>query len=106
MDKHRLVESRGERWTRAEDYVTAMARKRSARRNRASSDAKQPDAPRTLAGTVPFLVLIMLLGVLAAAVMVLAFPGNQPEHKPTPTAAHQLGTADRGWFQEAQKQFR
>jgi hypothetical protein len=38
--------------------------------------------------------------------MVLAFPGSQPEHKPKPPDKHELGTANRGWFQEAQKQFR
>ena len=48
----------------------------------------------------------MLLGIVAVAVMVLAFPGSQPQHKPDPPATHELGTADRGWFEEARKQFR
>jgi hypothetical protein len=55
---------------------------------------------------VPFLVMIILLGILVVAIMVLAFPGSQPQHKPKPPDRHELGTATRGWFQEAQKQFR
>jgi hypothetical protein len=106
VDNGRLAESRGPRWTRADDYVAAMARKRSARRGRASKQAAEPEAPRSLLGTMPFLVLIALLGVMAVAIMVLAFPGSQPEHKPTPPGSHEIGTAGRGWFQEAQKQFR
>lgn len=106
MDKQRLAESRGPRWTRADDYVAAMARKRSARRERADKDRGDADPPRSVLGALPFLILIMLLGVLAVAIMVVAFPGSQPQHKPTPPGAHELGTANRGWFQEAQKQFR
>jgi hypothetical protein len=102
MDEQWLAESRGPRWTRADDYVTALARKRTARRSRAEPSQSRADAPRIM----PFLVLIMLLGVHAVAIMVLAFPGSQPEHKPKPPDKHELGTANRGWFQEAQKQFR
>jgi hypothetical protein len=102
MDEQWLAESRGPRWTRADDYVTALARKRTARRGRADKSRASPDAPTIL----PFLALVMLLGVLVVAIMVLAFPGSQPQHKPKPPDQHELGTANRGWFQEAQKQFR
>jgi hypothetical protein len=106
VDKQWLVESHGARWTRVDDYIEAMARKRGARRERENFRPRHPDAPRSVLGTLPFLALITLLGVLAVAIMILAFPGNQPQHKPTPPAQHEFGTADRGWFQEAQKQFR
>lgn len=104
MDKQRLAESHGARWTRADDYIEALARKRTARRNR-EAKVPTPVAPPSLLATLPFLALIVLLGVLAVAIMVLAFPGNQPEHTSAPAAQHELGTADRGWFQEARKQF-
>jgi hypothetical protein len=56
-----------------------------------------------LLSTIPFLLLFALLGVLAIAIMVIAYPGNQPVQKPKPTAKEQ-GVAQRGWFQEAQKE--
>jgi tetrahydromethanopterin S-methyltransferase subunit F len=102
MDEQWLAESRRPQWTRADDYVAAMARKRSARRGRSERLQTGRDAPRI----VPFLVMIILLGILVVAIMVLAFPGSQPQHKPKPPDRHELGTATRGWFQEAQKQFR
>jgi len=105
VDKQRLAESHGARWTRADDYVAALARKRSARRGR-SARLGEADPPRSLLGAVPFLALIVLLGVLAAAIMVLAFPGSQPQHQSGRPDTHELGVANRGWFQEAQRQFR
>ena len=55
--------------------------------------------------TVPFLVLISLLGVLAVAIMILAFPRVQPQQGERPLQAKEQGVANRGWFQEAQKDF-
>jgi hypothetical protein len=105
VDEQRLTESRGPRWTRADDYVTAMARKRTARRNRAAAGSGEPDTPRSPFGPWPFLILIVLLGVLGVAIMILAFPGSQPQHQPTPPGKQELGVANRGWFQEAQRDF-
>lgn len=105
VDKQRLAESHGARWTRADDYVAALARKRSARRGR-SARVGEADPPRSLLGALPFLALIMLLGVLAVAIMVLAFPGTQPQHRSGRPDSHEIGVANRGWFQEAQRQFR
>jgi hypothetical protein len=106
VDEQRLTESRGPRWTRADDYVTAMARKRTARRNRASKGDREWHAERPPVHVWPFMILVVLLGVVGVAIMVLAFPGSQPQHKPPTPAQHELGTADRGWFQQAQKEFR
>jgi len=106
VDKQRLAESRGPRWTRAEDYVAALARRRSARHNRGEIGPGSPDALRSVSSTLPFLSLLVLLGILAVSIMVVAFPGNQPRHQPNPPDSHELGTANRGWFQEARKQFR
>jgi len=86
--------------------VAALARKRASRCRRVPKHGSEPEARRSALGIVPFLVLITLLGVLAVAIMVLAFPGSQPQRKPTPPDRRELGVANRGWFQEAQKQFR
>jgi hypothetical protein len=48
--------------------------------------------------------LIGLLAILAVAIMIVAFPGNQPLPKPKPSAQQEKGVAQRGWFQEAQRE--
>jgi len=105
MKRLGLTESHADKWTRADDYVEAMARKRSFRRGRRQSDRTQPEAPRMLLSTLPFLALLALLGVLAVAIMVLAFPGAQPQQKPQQVAQKEQGVASKGWFQEAQRDF-
>lgn len=105
-DKPRLFDAApDDAWTRPETYIGAMARKRRFRRSKAAGRRTQPERPRLLLSTVPFLALFALLAVLAAAIMVMAFPGSQPLPQPHQSAAKERGVADRGWFQEAQKQF-
>ena len=99
------VDTPARSWTRPDAYIGAMARKRSFRRAQGEKRRTQPEAPRVLLSTLPFLALLGLLGILAVAIMVVAFPGNQPQHKPQEAAAKEQGRAERGWFQEAQKQF-
>lgn len=91
-------------WTRVEDYLGAMARRRTERRRRELKPRTQPEAPRLLLSTLPFLVLIAAMAVLAVGIMIIAFPGAQPQPRPRP-AGRQQGVAPKGWFQEAQKQF-
>jgi hypothetical protein len=91
-------------WTGPDAYISAMARKRGYRRARGEKRRTQPESPRMLLSTAPFLVLMVLLGVLAVAIMVIAFPGNQPQPKPHQVAAKEQGRAERGWFQEAEKE--
>lgn len=91
-------------WTRPDTYVVSIARQRSLRRARGEKPRTQPESPRLLLSTVPFLLVIGLLAVLAVGIMILAFPGNQPQPKPKPPAVKEQGTAQRGWFQEAQKE--
>lgn len=106
MKRDGVAESAAGRWTRAEDYVDALARKRNARRRRNPERARtESDAPRLLLSTVPFLALIAFLGVLAVLIMIAAFPGSQPEPRPPQAAEKELGTAPKGWFQKAQKDF-
>jgi hypothetical protein len=84
-----------EAWTRPDAYIGALARRRSFRRARDDRKRTQPETPRMLLSTVP------LLGV---AIMVIAFPGSQPQPEPREVAAKQQGVAQRGWFEEAQKE--
>lgn len=104
--KAKIVEPvRPEPWTRPDDYLGAMARKRSFRRAREPKMRTQPERPRLLLSTVPFLALLSLLAVLAVAIMVVAFPGNQPQiREPSPPAKEQ-GVAQRGWLQKAEREF-
>ena len=89
-------------WTTPRAYIEALARKRSFRRSRQDKPRTQPEAPRMLLSTVPFLALLALLAILVVAIAVMAFPGSQPQPKKH-VAAHEQGVAERGWFQEAQK---
>ena len=108
MKRHGLTESPANRWTRAEDYLDALGRELSSRRRRtaaARSPRTQPEAPRMLLSTVPFISLIAMLGVLAVAIMVLAVPVSHPQAKPPQMAEKELGVAERGWLDEARKDF-
>jgi hypothetical protein len=91
-------------WTRAEDYIGAMARKRTFRRARRERPRTEPERPALLLSTLPFLALMGLLAVLAVAIMVVAFPGSHQQHKPQQVAQREQGVAQRGWLQEAQKE--
>ena len=92
-------------WTKPDIYIAAMARKRGYRRSRGERTRTQPEFPRLLLSTLPFVALFGLLAILAVAIAIVAFPGNQPAPKPKQPVAHEQGVAERGWFQEAQKQF-
>ena len=104
-EKQKLAPSAPDRvWTRAEDYISAKALTRRLRRARRDALRTEPERPRLLLSTLPFLALIALLAVLAIAIMIVAFPGNQPIPKPKPPAQKELGVAERGWFEEAKKE--
>jgi hypothetical protein len=105
MKRQGVTESPAGRWTRPEDYLGAMARKRSFRRGRRAAERTEPELPRLFLSTVPFLALLGLLAVLAIAIMVAAFPGSQPLVKAPQPAPTQQGVAPKGWFQEAQREF-
>lgn len=93
-------------WTRVEDYFETLARRRTARRARESKLRTQPETPRFSLSTLPFLILFGGLAVLAAGIVVSAWQGLQPHKKPEAAARHEQGVAPKGWFQEAQKEFR
>src|SRR5436190_14357719 len=95
----------GASWTRPDAYVGALARKRSYRRAREDKPRTQPVSPQPWLSTVPFAVVLAALAVIAVAIMIVAFPGNQAQPKARKAIAHERGIAPRGWLQEAQKQF-
>ena len=103
-NKGELAPPEPRRWTRADDYLGVFARRRTERRKREAGPRTQPESPRLLLSTIPFLALIAALAILAVAIMVIAWPGNQPQpvQRPVP---RQQGVAAKGWFQEAQKDF-
>jgi hypothetical protein len=102
--KEKLAKSGEGAWTRAEDYLGALARKRSFRRAHQSPERTQPEAPRMMLSTLPFLALLVLMAVLSIGIIIIAYPGNQPRPRPKEVAARERGVANRGWFQEAQKE--
>ncbi|WP_196233187.1 hypothetical protein [Sphingomonas segetis] len=105
MKREGVTESPAGKWTRPEDYLRAMALKRTFRRGRRGEDRTEPESPRLLLSTVPFLALFVLLGVLAVGIMISAFPGTQPQEHPAQVAQHETGVAPKGWFQKAEKEF-
>ena len=92
-------------WTRPEAYVETLVRRRTSRRSRSTEARTEPEAPRFALSTLPFLILMAALLVIAVGIIVAAWPGSQPQPHPK-SAAKELGTAPKGWFQEAQKEFR
>ncbi len=92
-------------WTRPEAYLDSLIRRRTSRRPRSVEPRTEPEAPRFALSTLPFLVLLAALAVIAVGIIVAAWPGTQPQPQPR-SAAKELGTAPKGWFQEAQKEFR
>jgi len=104
--KPKLVDpAAGRSWTGPQAYIEALARKRTFRRSHGEGRRTQPESPRLLLSTLPFLALIALLGILAIAIFIAAFPGGRPQPKPHQVADKVKGVAERGWFQEAKKQF-
>lgn len=93
------------KWTRPEAYVEALVRERSSRRVSRAALRTQPEAPRLLLSTLPFVAIFVLLAVLACAIMISAMPGAQPQQRALRAAPKQEGVAARGWLQEAQKEF-
>ncbi len=91
-------------WTKPEDYVGAMVRNRDLRRSRREPPRTQPQRPRLLLSTLPFLALIAMLAVLAGSMMIAAFPGHRAVASAKPAAAApEKGVAPRGWLQEARR---
>ena len=104
MGKERVAESpAGRKWTQPDAYFEALARRRTARRSRGAEERTEPESPRFVLSTLPFIALLLALAALSVAIMFLAWPGSQPEPRPKQTTKEQ-GYAPRGWLQEAEKE--
>ena len=99
------LETRERGWTQPGAYIESLARRRSFRRSRSEKPRTQPESPRLLLSTAPFLVLLGLLAFVAIGIFLLAIPGTQPQPKAKQVAAKQQGVAQKGWLQEAEKEF-
>jgi len=106
MGKERLESSAAARtWTRIEDYYRPL-QQRSAQRLTRFKPRTQPERPALLLTTLPFVALLGAMILLTAAIVVIAWPPSQPQiAAPVPAAVPELGTAPKGWLQEAQKRF-
>jgi hypothetical protein len=93
-----------EAWTRPDEYLGALARRRTARKAREPKPRTQPEAPRFALSTLPFLLLMIGLLVVTIAVAIAAWPGSAPQPRPQ-AERHELGTAPKGWFQKAEREF-
>ena len=105
MDRHDVSESATGKWTHPDEYVAALARKRTARHQREPKGRPtQGGSPRFWLSTLPYLALIGVLAVLTVAIAIAAFPGAQPLPK-VQVAAHQAGVAEKGWLEDAEREF-
>jgi hypothetical protein len=92
-------------WTRIEDYYRPLQR-RSVHRLTPLKPRTQPERPAFLLTTLPFVALLGAMILLTAVIVVIAWPPSQPQlAAPVPVKVPELGTAPKGWLQEAQKQF-
>lgn len=104
MDKERVTESPAERkWTAPDAYVEALARRRTFRRAHRPGERTQPEFPRFVLSTLPFLALLLALAALSIAIMFLAWPRSEPQRRPQQLAKEQ-GYAPKGWLEEAQRE--
>ena len=94
-----------ERWTHIDEYLRALARRRTARRSRGPRQRTEPESPSAILSTLPFATLISVLGLLVIVFAVAALPGGQSAPSAAP-AKREIGNAAPGWFDEAKKEMR
>ena len=92
-------------WTRIDEYVVGLARRRTARRAQSLQPRTQPEEPRFSLSTLPFLLLMGALIVVAGALFLVAIPRSAPQPEQAPKAAEK-GVAERGWLEDAEREFR
>lgn len=101
-----IPDEKSRAWTRPEDYwPPRRLRRRSSKpaiNTFASSRGQDtpPDEARPLLGIVPYALLMLSLAVLAAAIIVLAWPGRTIQQAPSTPVPSEVGRAEKGWFNE------
>ncbi len=106
MSKHDIARPTAQRWTRIDDYAAGLARARNARRPRRKLVRTEPESPALILSTLPFAALIAVFAVLTVVFAIAAWPGRELPKPQIQAEQHELGTAPRGWFDEAKKEFR
>ena len=106
-DRDLLPPPEAQRWTKAETYVVGLARQRSAVRRRLGLQPRsEPERPQLMLSTVPFAALLGILAMLFFVIAIQAWPrSTAPERGQAGAAQPELGTAAKGWLQEAEKEF-
>ena len=93
-------------WTRVEDYVVALARRRTARHQREGRQIGRldPETPQPTLGAIPFLVMMAAFAVLFVAIAILAWPVHEQSrpHK----SEREAGTAPPGWLENAEQEMK
>ena len=84
------------RWVRIDHYLVSLALARRSRQRRLRPRS-EPEAPRALLSTLPFVALLLGLAVVAFAVIVAAWPGRERQRPPAPQE-RELGRAPPGWL--------
>ena len=91
-------------WTGVENYLVALARRRTARHMREGrpSGRMDPDEPRNTVGTIPFIVMMAAFLLLFVAIASLAWPRHEEPRRQV--EVHEVGTAPAGWLEEAEQE--
>lgn len=106
MSKQDIAPPPAQRWTRIDDYAAGLTRLRNARRARRERVRTEPESPALILSTLPFAALIGVFAILTVVFAIAAWPGRTvPQAQPKPEQ-RELGTAPKGWFDEAKKEFR
>jgi hypothetical protein len=89
-------------WTRVDDYLGALLQRSRSRRSRREVPRTEPQDPKLLLSTLPFLLLIVALMLLVVAIAWLAWPGRERSRPPV-SAKREIGTAAPGWLERSKK---
>ncbi|HXH53743.1 MAG TPA: hypothetical protein VNH53_10000 [Sphingomicrobium sp.] len=88
-------------WARIDDYLLSLRRSR--RRPAQRRPRTQPEEPRLMLSTLPFVALLAGLALLALAIALVAMPrsGHPPTEREPPQ--RELGTAPPGWLERSKE---
>lgn len=96
---------RARSWTRIDDYLHRRSRS-AARRRRSARPAQDAEPPRFLLSMLPFIALLIGLAVMTVAIFAAAWPGGDVRSERAADAQPRPGTAEPGWYREAQREMR
>ena len=104
MDEDDLVDhsKRTESWTRIDDYLGALLWRSRRRHRRQENPRTEPQEPRLLLSTLPFLLLLGALLLLVVAIAWIAWPGREHQ-RPSDSAEREIGTAPPGWLERSKR---